>query len=63
MPRLGVLELPAILQKRLVTDHDHMTLAVEVQVLLVVLAAGHRFDGALGVGDLQLQGLFDEGVD
>lgn len=63
MPRLGVLELPAILQKGLVADHDHMALAVEVQVLLVILAPRHRFDGALGVGDLQLQSLLDEGVD
>lgn len=63
MPRLGVFELTTILQEGLVADHDHMALAIEVQVLLVVLAAGHRFDGALGVGDLQLQGLLDVGVD
>ena len=47
MPRFGVLELPPILQKRLVTDHNHMALTIEVQMLLVVLATGHRFDGAL----------------
>lgn len=63
MPRFGVLELSAVLEKGLVADHDHMALAVEVQVLLVVLATADRFDGALGVGNLQLQGLLDEGVD
>lgn len=63
MPRLGVLELPPILQKRLVAHHDHMALSVEVKVRLVVLAARQRFDGALGVADLQLQSLFDERVD
>ena len=63
MPRLGVFELPPVLQKCLVAHHNHMALAVEVQVRLVVLAAGQGFDGALGVADLQMQGLFDEGVD
>lgn len=63
MPRLGVLELPPVLQKCLVAHHNHMALAVEVQVRLIVLAAGQGFDGALGVADLQMQGLFDEGVD
>lgn len=62
VPRLGVLKLPAVLQKRLVADHDHMALAVHVQVLLIVLAARHGFDGALGVADLQLQLLFDIGI-
>ena len=63
MPRLGVLELPPILQKCLVAHHDHMALAIEVEVCLIVLAAGQGFDGALGVGTLQLQGLLDERVD
>lgn len=63
MPRLGVLELPPVLQKRLVAYHDHMALPLEVEVCLVVFAAGQGFDGALGVADVQLQRLFDEGVD
>lgn len=63
MPRLGVLELPSILEECLVAHHDYMALAVEVQVGLVVFAAGQGFDGALGVADLQLQRLFDERVD
>ena len=40
MPRLGVLELPPVLQKRLVAHHDHMALTLEVEVRLVVFAAG-----------------------
>lgn len=63
MPRLGVLELPSILQKRLVAHHDHMALTFEVQVCLIVLSPWQRFDGALGIADLQLQGLFDKRID
>jgi len=63
MPRLGVLELPAVLQKGLVADHNHMALPLNIQVLLVVLASRYGFDSALGIADLQLQRLFDEGID
>jgi hypothetical protein len=63
MPRLGVLELPSILQKRLVAHHDHMALTFEVQVCLIVLSPRQRFDSALGIADLQLQGLFDKRID
>lgn len=48
----GVLELTPVLEEGLVADHDHMALAIEVQVQLIILAARHRFDGALGVGNL-----------
>lgn len=63
MPRLGVLELPPILQERLVTHHDHVTLPVQVEQGLVFLAARLCLDGTAGVADLQLQGLLDVGVD
>lgn len=63
MPGLGVFELASVLQKSLVADHDHMALAIEIQVLLIVSGFLFRLDRAVGIGNLQLQGLFDERVD
>ncbi len=43
MPRLGVLELPPILQKRLVAHHDHMALGLEKPLSLPIIEINQSY--------------------